>query len=270
MINFNGTLSSNPNFLSADNRSFLYGDGVFESIRISEGKPCFAEDHYFRLMASLRMLRMEIPMFFTLEYFEEELIKTFEANPGSNFLRFVAYRKEGGLYTPESSDIDFLVTAQNRTYRLKERFEIGVFKDFFLNPSFLGSIKSTQKLEYVLASVFAKENDWDASLMLNGNKGVVSTNLGNIYCVKGSEISTPPLGSGALNGIVRKQLKVLLEKNKDLTFVEKDFNPFDLQRADEVFVTNVNTLLQPVTNYKKKVFKTDIALELRSQIENLI
>ena len=78
MINFNGTLTETPQF-SAHNRGMLYGDAVFETIRYSGGKLFFWEDHYFRLMASMRILRMEIPMHFTLEDLQDELLKLIDA-----------------------------------------------------------------------------------------------------------------------------------------------------------------------------------------------
>ena len=76
MVNFNGTLLEKESFqLSLNNRGFSYGDSLFETIRIKEGRPRFVEDHYFRLMASMRMIRMEIPMFFTLDYFENQILE---------------------------------------------------------------------------------------------------------------------------------------------------------------------------------------------------
>ncbi len=71
MVNFNGVLSTAENVsISAANRAFKYGDGVFETIKVTTNKVIFLEDHYFRLMASMRMLRMKIPMKFTLEFFQ--------------------------------------------------------------------------------------------------------------------------------------------------------------------------------------------------------
>jgi branched-chain amino acid aminotransferase len=74
MINFNGTITAAETNLLVNNRAFLYGDGVFESMKIVDQKVLFLEDHYFRLMASMRICRMEIPMNFTMEYFEEQII----------------------------------------------------------------------------------------------------------------------------------------------------------------------------------------------------
>ena len=77
MINFNGTIVEGKDVLS-QNRGFKYGDAVFETIKYIPGKILFLEEHYFRLMASMRIIRMEIPMKFTMEFFEakvEQLIK---------------------------------------------------------------------------------------------------------------------------------------------------------------------------------------------------
>ena len=77
MINFNGTLESPENFtLTINNRAFKYGDGIFETLKVLNNNVVFWEDHYFRLMSSMRMLRMKIPMSFTLEFLEAEILKT--------------------------------------------------------------------------------------------------------------------------------------------------------------------------------------------------
>ena len=84
MINFNGTLLENNTILTTQNRGYAYGDALFETIKVVSGKILFWEDHYFRLMASMRIMRMEIPMNFTMEFLEEEIHKTLESNQQSN------------------------------------------------------------------------------------------------------------------------------------------------------------------------------------------
>jgi branched-chain amino acid aminotransferase len=71
MINFNGTMVSQDTNILTQNRAFLYGDAVLKRLK-SNSKILFLEDHYFRLMASMRVVRMEIPMNFTMEYLEEQ------------------------------------------------------------------------------------------------------------------------------------------------------------------------------------------------------
>ena len=81
MINYNGNLvSATEHFLSVDNRAFRYGDGVFDISKYSMKKVLFWEDHYLRLMAGMRIMRMEIPMSFSMEYLEEEIVRTVTAN----------------------------------------------------------------------------------------------------------------------------------------------------------------------------------------------
>ena len=79
MINYNGLIVENSGIQIQENRGFLYGDAVFETLKVLDNKILFLEDHYFRLMASTRILRMDLPMNFTMEYFETqvlELLKT--------------------------------------------------------------------------------------------------------------------------------------------------------------------------------------------------
>ncbi|MGI9593424.1 MAG: aminotransferase class IV, partial [Patiriisocius sp.] len=102
MININGTiLQKHQSTIAVSNRGLNYGDAVFETLRCSAGKIYFWEDHYFRLMASMRILRMEIPMNFTQEYLENQILTTIEAN-GSIVkpyrVKILVWRQQGGLY----------------------------------------------------------------------------------------------------------------------------------------------------------------------------
>ncbi len=74
MINYNGEILPDTAVLSNSNRGFLYGDGVFETLKVVNGNVLFLEDHYFRLMASMRIVRMQIPADFTLEFLEQHVI----------------------------------------------------------------------------------------------------------------------------------------------------------------------------------------------------
>jgi branched-chain amino acid aminotransferase len=80
MINFNGNLQETEIITSFDNRGYKYGDALFETLRVLNTKILFWEDHYFRLMSSMRILRMEIPMEFTMEFLEKEILTTIEIN----------------------------------------------------------------------------------------------------------------------------------------------------------------------------------------------
>ena len=269
MVNFNGELLFEERVsLSINNRGFLYGDSVFETMKVSKNKVVFAEDHYFRLMASMRMLRMKIPMEFTLEFMEEEILKTVKVQDQSeNYrVRLSVFRNEGGYYTPEQNTISYLIKAETLDILDKEEYKIDVFKDFYVYSGLLSTVKTNNKILNTLASIFAKENELDNCVLLNENKNVVEVANGNLFVVKGNMIKTPPLTDGCLKGVVRKKLIEILEKNVDYTLVEESFSPFEIQKADEVFITNSIVGIQPVTQYKKKIFTPKVSLALRNTL----
>jgi branched-chain amino acid aminotransferase len=268
MINFNGKFIENEaNSLSSNNRAFKYGDGLFETLKVINKNCCFLEDHYFRLMASMRMLRMEIPLNFTMEFFEEEILKTLKALKLVDArVRVTVFRKEGGLYKPKSNKIDFLIEASPLKMDAKQRYTVDIFKDYFINSGLLSTLKTTNKLTNVLASIYASENNLDNCILLNERKQVVETINGNIFIVKDSIIKTPALTEGCIKGIVRKKVIEFLEMNPNYTVEEASISPFDLQKADEIFTTNAIVGIQPITNYKKNAFKTIVSKEIKAAL----
>jgi len=272
MINFNGELLFEEKVkLSSENRGFKYGDAIFETIKVSNRKVIFWEDHYFRLMASMRMLRMKIPMQFTLEFLEQEIIKTVAVQDQfSSFrVRLNVYRKDGGLYTPKTNEIDYLIDVKANTYQTKEIYSVDVFKDFYSYSGLLSTIKTNNRMVNTLASIYAKENDLDNCVLINEKKGVVEVANANIFILKGSIVKTPALTEGCIKGIVRGKIIEIISKNKEYTLEETNISPFEIQKADEVFITNAIIGIQSVTNYKKKNFTTDFSNKISKSLKIL-
>ncbi|MCH2194740.1 aminotransferase class IV [Kordia sp.] len=271
MINFNGNISNDTTILDAENRGIKYGDSLFETLRVVANKILFWEDHYFRLMESMRILRMEIPMNFTMEHLEEEILNTLKANELTNArVRLTIYRGNGGLYLPDSNDIEYIVTVNSLAspfYLLsEERFEVDLYKDFYVNKGLLSTLKTNNKIVNVLGSIYAKENDLDNCLLVNEDKSVIEALNGNIFLVKGNVIKTPPITDGCLKGILRKQLVEILEKTSDYELKEESISPFEIQKADEFFVTNVIRGIVPITKYRKKQFAATVARDLIAKL----
>ena len=272
MVNFNGVLISSENIkLSLENRAFKYGDAIFETVKVLNKKVVFWEDHYFRLMASMRMLRMKIPIEFTLEFLEQEILKTVAAQQEANEyrIRLNIFRKDGGLYTPKTNKIDFTIEVKESTYQIKDFYSLDVYKDFYNYSGLLSTIKTNNRMVNTLASIFADENDLDNCILLNEKKGVVEVTNGNIFVVKGKVVKTPALTEGCIKGITRLKVLEILFKNKELTVEETSISPFEIQKADEVFITNAIIGVQPVTNYKKKTFTTKIGKKIASNLRIL-
>lgn len=259
MLNYNGELLDEKNLLlSANNRAFKYGDGLFETIKATKTKVIFWEDHYFRLMASMRMLRMKIPMSFTLEYLEQEILKSIATQKEANHyrVRLTIYRKDGGFYTPETNEIDFLIESSPLNHQTKSEYSVDVYKDFYNYSGLLSTVKTTNRMLNTLASIYAKENELDNCVLINENKGVVEVANGNIFIVIDKTVKTPALTEGCIKGIVRKKVIEIIQKNPDYTIEETTISPFEIQKADEVFITNAIIGIQPVTQFKKKTFET--------------
>lgn len=280
MINDNGSLkNSNQAILSEKNRGYKYGDALFETLKVVNGIIFFWEDHYFRLMASMRILRMEIPMTFTMECLEAEVFKTIEANNLLNHtsrVRLNVDRGNGGRYLPENfKSISFYITAEKTDgpfYNTNNNpfYEVDLYKDFYVSPELLSGLKTNNKIIQVIGSIYAKENNLNNCLVLNTNKNVVEALNGNLFLVKGNTVKTPPLKDGCLRGIMRKQILKLLVKDVNLVVEETSISPFELQKADELFITNVIKGIQPINKYRKKTYSTQFSEKLLNQLNTLI
>lgn len=276
MVNFNGLLVSSQEQLWSNNRSFLYGDGVFETLKIVNQKVLFLEDHYFRLMASMRIVRMEIPMNFTMEYLETQILDTAIANQCSDSarVRITVYRNEGGYYLPETNQISFIIQATSLSITLYSYevipYEVDLYKDFYISKQLLSTIKTTNKIIHVTGSIFAKENGFQNCLLLNDEKNVVEALQGNIFMLIDGKLITPPITDGCLNGIMRKKIISLAKSIENIELVEASISPFDLQKAEELFITNVIKGIQSVSKYRKKEYNMTLAMQLIEKLNALI
>ena len=261
-INYNGALiGAEGNILALHNRAFAYGDAVTDVSKYSYQQLLFWEEHYLRLMAGMRVLRMNIPMSFSMEYIEEEILKTIRSNALESQpvrVRISIFRKSGNTYTPTNNDIEYLIETQplnSAFYVLNEEpYEVELFKDFYIQPDLLANIKHTNRIVNVLGSIFAQENEYQNCILLNSQKNIAGALDGNIFLVNGNTLKTPALTDGAVNGITRKMLIKSLQKVGDYQVEETSISPFELQKADELFITNSLIGIQPVSQYRKKTY----------------
>ena len=276
MINYNGQLYSSETVLSNSNRGFLYGDAVFETVKIVNNKVLFLEDHYFRLMSAMRIVRMEIPMNFTMEYFEEQiliLVNTLNYSQSAR-ARITVFREDGGNYLPETNTVSYLISAsklQSEHYSIvNNQYEVDLYKDYYVAKHLLSSIKTTNKIINITASIFAKENGLDNCLLINENKNIIEALQGNLFMLVDNKLITPPVSEGCLNGIMRKQILNIVKKMPNMVVAEELISPFELQKASELFITNVIKGIQPITRYRKTEYKTDFANKLLKELNTLI
>ncbi len=276
MVNFNGDMRTDATrFLDAENRGLRYGDALYEQLRLTGGAICFWEDHYLRLMASMRILRMEIPMKFTMEYLESEILKTVENYSKGDLnqasvVRFTVFRNNGGDYLPESNAISFIIEAQRLQsgfYVFEDRpYEVELFKDYYSNTGLLATLTTNNRILNVLGSIFANENSYDDCLLLNTDKQVVEALNGNLFMVTGSTVTTPPILNGCSSGVLRHQIIGIIDQLEGISLQEAAISPFDLQKADELFITNVAFGIRSITKYRKKHFESSLAKSLLGKL----
>ena len=258
MINFNGKITDLSDQL-INNRAFLYGDAVFETLIIFNDKILFWEDHYFRLMSSMRIIRLDIPDKYTPEFFKENIIKIHNniSQTGNSRIRINIYRSSGGKYKPEKNTPSFIISCESinyNTYKLnKGHYEVDLYKDYYLDNQLISSIKSNNKIINVVASIYASENGFDNCILLNKDKLVSEFINSNLFIIKDEKIYTPTLKSGCLNGVLRKNLfKILSSSSFELC--EQDLSTFDITQSDEIFGTNIAQGIFSITKFRKKEY----------------
>ena len=159
----------------------------------------------------------------------------------------------------------------NTLYPINQgEYVVDLFTDFYVARQLLSSIKTTNKIINVTASIYASENGLDNCLLLNDSKNVIEALQGNIFMLKGNTLITPPVSEGCLNGVMRRQVLALARKIEYLEVTEEIISPFDLQKSDELFITNVIKGIQPITKYRKKEFSTNISTILVQKLNEFI
>ena len=223
----------------------------------------------------MRVFRMDIPMTFTPEFLEQECLRVIQAQSEISAawrIRLTVYRKDGGAYLPTSRDIDYVISAMSfdsEYYLSAEEYKVQLFNDYYLQKSMLSNLKSNNKALQVIGSIFMQEQGYNNGILVNDEKEVVEFLNGNLFIVEDGKLRTPPINSGCLDGIMRKQI-IRIAKKLDISCVEEPISPFDLQRVQELFMTNTIVGIQPVTKYRRTNYDKSISLKLQQGLFDLI
>ena len=274
MINFNGKITDLSDQL-INNRAFLYGDAVFETLIIFNDKILFWEDHYFRLMSSMRIIRLDIPDKYTPEFFKENIIKIHNniSQTRNSRIRINIFRSSGGKYKPEKNTPSFIISCESINYNIyklnKGNYEVDLYKDYYLDNQLISSIKSNNKIINVVASIYASENGFDNCILLNKDKLVSEFINSNLFIIKDEKIYTPTLKSGCLNGVVRKNLFKILSSSS-FEVCEQDLSTFDITQSDEIFGTNIAQGIFSVTKFRKKDYDCSKTKKIITMLNNFI
>jgi len=269
MRNINGIIQEEAIPMTLKDRALSKGDILFEKIRVRGDALLFWEEHYLRLMAAMRRVRMEIPMSFTMEYLEKETQKTVEANAmedDSCLAILAVYRTSGEGLLPEKDEVHFCIEVMSipsLTYTLNTTpYTVALYKEYRIGERHISAITSNHKALQIAGAVFARENGYQNCLLLNHANMLVGALDANIFLVKGNSVRTPRLEDGCYNGIIRRQLIKMIAQIPDYSVEEVEVSPFELQQCDEVFLTNTRIGIQPISHYRKSEFGTEFTGQL--------
>ncbi|HAN77152.1 MAG TPA: 4-amino-4-deoxychorismate lyase [Bacteroidales bacterium] len=246
--------------IQADNRSFKFGDGVFESIRVYGENIMFLAEHLDRLKRACQVLQLDIPLAIgTVENLTEQIFKLLHRNRWfiGTKIRVTVYRKAGGLFAPEHSAAEWLIEAQNLEhgfYSMNSKgLIVGIYSDVRKVYNKLSFFKSSSSLLYVTAGLFQMQNRLDDVLLLNNHNFIVEGLSSNIFLVKGNFLLTPSLDQGCVEGIMRAQVIRIAEQNGFKVFDNCAIEPTDLVKSEEVFLTN-SAGIRWVSGFEQKRF----------------
>lgn len=241
-LNYNGRIIASKDFcLTIDNRSFRYGDGLFESIKYINGYPLLYQLHYNRLQNGMSVLSLKADPKFELEQLLANIQETVNSNKVEDpcRIRISVFRESGGFYTPEKSDASYIIECMemDKSNSNNAGISLGIYREIPKPINLLSNLKTSNSLIFVMAGIYKDENNFDDVILLNEKGNIVEAISSNIFLVLNNEFLTPSLSEGCIQGVQREHL---IEKIKmeGMVVTEKEITLKDLRAADEVFLTN--------------------------------
>ena len=268
LVNYDGKiLNAAEPLLNIENRSFRYGDGLFESMRVIEGEVVMIERHIARLEKGLQVLKMSDGPAHDSDFWKEQILTLCEQNACSDNgrIRLTVFRKGGGYYVPEEYGFCYLIEADVNTTLFSDKeaegLAIGVFNEIEKPINELGKVKTANSLIYVLAGIARDQHKMDDMIILNQEGRVAEVISSNIFVIKNGEVSTPSLEEGCVAGVTREWL---IEKMKDqgILVEETSLSIENLYSADEVFVSNAIQGVRKVSKADDVEFLSELVEEL--------
>ena len=245
--------------VSVFDHGFLYGDGIYETIRVYDRVIFMLEEHLGRLYRSASMIGLTLP--FEIDSLKISIYETLIANALRNaYIRLTVSRGHGpiGLDPDLCPEPTTVIIVQELKEYPRAFYEKGInliisetrrnIKEA-INPK----IKSLNFLNNILAKIEAKKRDAYEAIMLNAYGKLAEGSISNVFFYKDGVLCTPSLECGILDGITRR-LVLELATREDLKIKEGEFPKEDIYSAAEVFITNTTLEVMPVSKVDDQVY----------------
>lgn len=240
------------------NRGLRYGDGFFETMHANGLDVQFVDDHFLRIIKAAKVLKIHLPEYFSLVYLRKQVsgllsrCKLFQAAR----VKLTVLRSGEGLYIPQTSIADIIIEASflgKGKYELNEQgITVGIYNEFAKPKLPYLQFKSLNAQIYVLASIFAQQNNYDDVLLVNETGKIVEATSSNFFAVREKNIYTPSLNTGCVRGVMRKQIiKIAIELGYNIHETDSIDEDFILQ-MDELFLTNAMVGTKFISGFKNR------------------
>lgn len=264
VIFYNGDFISEKKInISHRNRAFNYGDGFFETIKVINSIPFNLNAHLKRIKCTSELLSFDkIDLHEMVDHFNRIIEYN---NIIFGVIKLHVSRVEGGLYLPHSNNFNIMISIDSDTsFKPNKSVNLCFYKDIFKPTQKLSNLKSVNSLTYVLAAIYAKNNNYDDAILFNSDGNIIETSNSNIFVLKNNIIYTPPLKDGCLNGTMRNWV---LTNNE---IQERSISDDDIITSDEVFISNAKMGLVSVKRIEHhKFLNNSMCIDLQNKLINL-
>lgn len=267
-LNINGNLVEEKSpVIRADNRSFRYGDGLFETMKVVMGSILLKDLHFERLFLGMEKLQIRVKGLINAKMLEEQVHRTINKNrlSGPIRVRLTMYRGDGGLYEFTSASAGYIIQvwplSSSHLVLNENGLVLGLFENAKKSVDAYSNIKSNNYLPYVMGALYTHENRLNDSVILNTFNRVCDTTVANIFWIRDGKIYTPPLSEGCVAGVMRANLFQRLPA-KGFELFEKEAGVEELLEADEMFLTNAINGVRWVKEFKGKQYSNNTAARI--------
>ena len=245
---------SSENF-QPQNRAFLYGDAVKVSFFVRSLQLILAEESYFFLMASMRKMRMNIPLTYTLEFFQRLFTENvIDKGVSDGFIMLLMYRNQAAQHLGKA-EVSFYFEVQNTqdVLAVQGEIELDLIKEINVNTNLLSNIR-VHCPENIYAEIYAKENDLDDVILLNPNKRIARSIFGNLLFLEGDIIKIPKQTEGAYISPLMENFVTFIHKHRLAEIIESEMIAFESQKAEEIIMISDEKGIFSVKKIRNKTF----------------
>ncbi len=244
--------------LQTVNRAFLFGDAVWVSFFVRNSELIMSEESYFFLMASMRKMRFNIPLSYTLEFFQELFKKeVLQKDVQNAIINLMVYRQQDNTddLPKATTSFYFEVKRMADPLSIQSSIELDMIKEINVNSNLLSNIR-VHSPENIYASIYAKDNDLDDLILLNPNKRIARSIYGNLLFLQGNTIKVPKQTEGAYISPLMENFVTFVHKNKLAEIEEAEVIAFESQKSDEIIRISDEKGIHTVSKIRNKTFES--------------